>query len=235
MDDPPPDVKPGPRQPTTFYVGPEAQFPTLRTLLNTGKLQPGDSIIVQAPEIHEGLHLDTKMTRTLKNVVIEADPKFKEVVWKKAKEQVAPARIVFLEDAEDITIKGFTFDGEGKAESLIQLACNCRNVKLENVKLRGFTKTGIRFTNCMATREKPVIVSGAEAKSDKPPLLFEVSYGYKNHPHNQNIIIRDNCKFEGELNIPVLSRVQGDSENITLPPFLKRQDGLVPPPPPKKD
>jgi hypothetical protein len=223
-------------KPKTYTIGPgkgvedATNYPTLTSLTRTGKLRSGDRILVQLPEMHDSFSLDTRTARGLKNITIEADPALKEVVWKKPKDQLLVPRLVFLEDAEDFTIRGFTFDGEDKVENLIQLVCNCHNVKLEKLKLRGFTQAGIRFTNCMGEKDRPVTVSEVEVKGAQPPFLFEVLPVYKNHPHNQYVYIEQNCKYEGNLKVPVLSNVKGSSDAIKLPPPLVREDGPLPPP-----
>ncbi len=220
------DVKPQPppgetRKPTTFSVGLDADFPTLGVLMKTGQLRPGDRVLVQS-DLNEELRIDKHDAGALKGITIEAEGKKKEVLWRPAKKSTRPSAIVMLTDVEDVTIKGFTFDGKGDsgpADNLIQLIGKCRNVKLENLKLRNYIDSGMRFTNCMATKERPVRVNGVEFHDDrKVPLLFEVRASIPSTPGNENIVIDDDCKFQPNvLPIQLWSLKPKQNDGVKLP------------------
>jgi serine/threonine protein kinase len=224
------------REPMTFYAGKDAEWPTLLVLVQTGKLRPGDHVVVPN-EITDELKIDTRDAFLIKGVTIEADEKKPEVLWKPRKNSAKASALIMLTDVEDVTIKGFTFDGKGEkgqADNLIQLTCGCRNVRLENIKLRNFLETGLRFSNCMATREAPVIVTGAQfADNPKPPILFELKeFFYKLYPANDNIIIRDDCTIPAAPPIQIQTVKKGDYDGVKLP--MGRQAQILPVEFPKK-
>jgi hypothetical protein len=194
-DDTPPRPPNNPaRNPVTFYVGPEAEYTSLLVVIR--KVRPGDRIVVQG-DIRAEIHVDEH--EPLQGVTIEADEKKPEVVWRPLLQPGRHAALLQLNNAENVTIKGFTFDGDNKAANLILLECGCKDVRLENVKLRNFAETGVRFRNCMAEKDRPVVLSNVQANSDKPPLLFEVLQAYAVlFPKNEHIIVRENCQFAGK-------------------------------------
>src|SRR5262249_52745830 len=118
-----------------------------------------------------------------------------------------------------------------------QLLCDCRNVRLDNVEMRNFVEAGVRFTNCVATGDRPVGLSPGSSKGDKSPLLFEGLPAYRDHPQNDGIVVTDGCKLEGNFKIPVRGLKPGDNK-ITLPKDLQAkveavtQPPMPPPPPP---
>src|SRR6185295_2636171 len=122
----------------------------------------------------EMIQIDEHRARTLKGVRIEADEKRGTVSWKPLTNPKPNVKLIYFNDVEDFVIKGFTFDGENKIQSLIGLNCNCRNIVFEDVKFKGYTDAGVRFTNCMATANRPVVLTRAEFNGDKPPVVLEV-------------------------------------------------------------
>jgi hypothetical protein len=233
----PPPVVEG-RKPMTFYVsGASADYPSLSVLFDTPRLKSGDRVVVRAAAITDELHIKESQARVLKGISIEADETIPEVVWKPKRNSISAGALLEMNDVEGFTIKGFTFDGKGEAglaKALIQLECGCRDVKIENVKLRNWADAGIKFTNCIATKEKPVIVSGAQfTDNPKPAILFELRPFYYNaYPGNEHITIRDDCTIPPAAAIQVQTVKQGDYAGITLP--KGRQPQVIPVTFPKK-
>jgi hypothetical protein len=213
------------RQAMTFHVGPDAEYQSINALLN--KLRPGDTVIVQTDVLREKLHIDNHRARTLSGVHIEADQKRPgPVVWKLPENVTRKDEaIVQLEEVENFTIKGFTFDGENRTNNLIVLLCGCSGVTLDGLKLQNYLETGVRFTNCMAPRDAPVVLTNVQASGDRPPLLFEVRSFFKKYLKNDHIIVRDDCTFTGNFKIKLFYLHDArENEGVQLPAGLPRED-----------
>jgi hypothetical protein len=224
-DSPPPP--PGPKGPMTFFVGTGEEHATVEAALR--KAHRGDRIVVRS-DIREALRIDEHRARTLKGVRIEADERRGTIHWRPLTTPKPDVQLISFNDVEDFVIKGFVFDGENKIQSLIGLACNCRNVVFEDVKLKGYTETGVHFANCVGTAERPVVLTKAEFTSDKPPIYLEVFKEFPNHPSNDHVIVKDDCKFTGSTSVKVIIDLPGGKIlDVKLPPVLKREDMPRPP------
>ncbi len=231
-DDDTPPPPPKIRGAVVYEVGPDARYRTIRLVLENREnpIRPGDTIVLLGDTHNEELRIDEHEARSIKGITIQSkDPK-KPVVWKPTATAKDPAYLILLNDAEDFHIRNLILDGDNRSKNLVQLLCDCRNVRLDNVEMRNFVEAGVRFTNCVATADRPVMLSRVNSKGDKSPLLFEVLSAYKNHPKNDGIIVRDDCKMEGNFKIPVRGLKPGDNK-ITLPKDLQAKVEAVTQPP----
>jgi len=209
-------------EPTIHRVGRDGDFDTINEAL--AHANPGDRIVVQANSVREWLTIDPTQKRGLSNISIEAaDPK-KKVVWRPPTGP-GPSALILLNDAEGIHFKGFKFDGEGRVKTLVHL-CTCRDIRLDDVELAGFTESGVRFTNCGPRWKQRIVLSRVSANSDKPPLFFEVVKAYT-PPKNANITVEDNCSFTGGGAIIEKELAVGDNDGVKLPHGIKPQ--IIPP------
>jgi hypothetical protein len=114
--------------------------------------------------------------------------------------------VLVLDRVEGFKLKGFTLDGNKKAEDLVRISGPCPDVSLEDVTLVGFNRAGIRFDGCSGLRDgkdvreirlRKLRVEAQRAKTE--PAVAAIAFG----PHgkasntvNSYIAIQD-CRFDG--------------------------------------
>ena len=217
---PRPNPEGGTHKPTTHYVGDDSPLKTIGDALS--RAQAGDRILIRKDAITERLVVDEHRARELKNIRIEGDPG-RTVVWKAPEGGPSDAPLLRLNDVEGFHIKNVTFDGENKVKNLIVLECGCKGVRLEDLNLRNFTASGVKFMSCMAPGERPIVLTGLQSHSLQPTLVFEVFKGYPAFPKNDNIQVQDDCAFQGNREVPMLSLKEGDNAGVRLPPKFTRK------------
>jgi hypothetical protein len=207
------DAEERPRHATTRRVGPGERYKSIAVALDAA--QPGDRIVVQAEVLAEPpLICDA---RTLaKDVTLEAADPRKKVLWKLPAGLTGAASLATLTEVEGFRFKGFVFDGENKVANLVHL-CACKGIRLEDVELRNFTKSGVRFTNCAAPADKPIVLSRVTVGDTRqPPLVFEVLRSYS-PLKNDHIVVRDDCTFPAGAQAQFIDLKGGENEAIALP------------------
>jgi hypothetical protein len=135
------------------------------------------------------------------NVTIEPE-EGKKLIWKPPFKVDPKAKLLTVSRAEGFRIKGFTFDGEDKVETLINLFHHCPAMALEDLTLKRFNKYGVWVTNCEGDEsiERHVLLTRllfVSSKPDQTALFFSINERIKDTiPTNKFIVIRD-CIFEG--------------------------------------
>jgi serine/threonine protein kinase len=191
-----------PRQP--LIVDPSGANNAIRTLkeaLETARA--GDRIILRS-NIAESVTLAGE-SQNLKGLVIEGESG-KDILWKPP--PVFPLGVRYktllaLRSAENVQVRGITFDGARSADILIQLFGRCDGLKLEDLTLRDFKNTGILVTNCEGSVERPVLLSGLKISSQEPKacgLWFTIRPSIETIQHNSYINVRD-CTLQGSAAI----------------------------------
>jgi hypothetical protein len=152
----------------------------------------GDRILLEG-DIQEA---DVWVRANQSGLTIEAAPD-KTVVWKCPTNAPANAKLLFIESATNVTLKGITFDGGGKTEALIVLYGKCTGTRLEKLQLRKSTRYGVLFSNCEGDSDNPVALRDLDFLTT--PAMTAIRF--RNLP-GQNItknrfIALQRCKFEG--------------------------------------
>ncbi len=144
------------------------------------RANPQDRIVVKH-HIIESVELRRKQ-----NLTIEAEG---SVTWKPPAGKPLPggkkdkvSRLLAIDNCTDLTIRGFTMDGEGpdgSVDNCIVIWGACPGVALEHLQLKSFTRSGVLIHNCEGTTEKPVILEDlicfprvGEPKAPAPVGIF---------------------------------------------------------------
>ncbi len=129
-------------------------------------------------------------------LTIEAAPD-KTIVWKCPPDAGGNSKLLFIESATNVTIKGINFDGADKTVALIGLFGNCTGTLLERLQLRNSAGDGVLFSNCMGDGKHPVILRGIEFLT-KPTMTAVHFTNLPNQQIHQNSYIRlEGCRFDG--------------------------------------
>ncbi len=172
-------------------------FRTLQKAIDYAK--PQDRIVVKSP-VFETVHLKDKQ-----NLVIEAE---REVRWLPprlpagAKSQMSVAHLLVIENCSDVTIRGFTLEGDDQGlDRCINIWGKCPGVQVEKVHLKNFNYNGILINNCEGTSEKPVLLSSIKftpspGRDEAAGVLFDFSPRLLNYKDIGWITIRD-LEFPG--------------------------------------
>jgi hypothetical protein len=197
---PPPG--PGPTDPavkTRLVVnadGKDGAFRKLSEALRAAR--PGATIVVQDDMLQEQLEL-----YQTKQVTIEAESG-KQVLWQAPRTPVRKY-LLSISSVEKVRLRGFTFDGKGLVDEIFLLVGECPGLTLENLQLRGFTRSAIRVMNCAGRPAGPVSLRELTiSTSKKAPaaISFETSPNIQTPKSNQYISIRG-CRFEGLYDTPI--------------------------------
>jgi len=180
-------------------------FDSVRKAL--AQAQPGDRILLLDRVYEDSLELQG--SQVARNVTIESGaPSGEETVWLMPGTLTGNVPLLTLSNVQGLCIKGIIFDAQGQSDELIRISGRCAGLKLENVQLRGFKRSGLRLTDCTAAREDPVlfsrlrIVSTAREGTEAAVLL--VAQPGPEPLGNQHLVFQD-CRFEGPYQSAVLA------------------------------
>jgi eukaryotic-like serine/threonine-protein kinase len=215
-----------PQRPT-FFVGKQTKpntFPTLAFAVAharaTAKL--GARIVVQ-----DDLAEDEVLVIGLHNISIEAD-EGRRITWRPGTNPQTQ-KLLMLSNAEGFRLKGITLDGEGRAEALINLSLHCPGLVLEDLTLKGFTKYGVRITNCEGgPGDKRISLLRLKLMTAQPTqaaLFFEALENIPKVLKDRYFLVRD-CSFDGpgaKVQAAKLSDI--DPEKIELPRGVSVREG----------
>jgi hypothetical protein len=167
-----------------------ANAETLAQALN--RARRGERIILEG-DIAE---YDLPVRSNLSGLTIEAAPD-KTVVWKAPPGAGPKSKLLYIESATNVTIKGIHFDGNGKTEALILLFGKCTGTHLEKLQLRNSREYGVLFSNCEGDGDHRVVLRELEFLTT--PTMTAVRFQNLDRQQiNQNRFIRlESCKFEG--------------------------------------
>ncbi len=198
----------GPSRPTTeapaapprptFFVGKQKKadvFPTLAGALKQvrAKAKSGARIVVQ-----DDLAEDEIPVADLHHLTIEADVG-RKVTWR-PRPGGQPQKLLLLSNAEGFRLKGVTLDGEGRADALINLSLHCPGVALEDLALKGFTRYGLRVTNCAGgagdKRVALLRITFTTTAAGQTALFFDARDTIPGIPKDRDFLVRD-CSFDG--------------------------------------
>jgi serine/threonine protein kinase len=216
-NDPPP-ARVGP---AVFYVNPRGDNNACKSideaLKNLRKSRQAARIIVQDDVAESDLLVDVL------NVSIEAE-EGKIIHWRPSAKPDAN-KLLRISNAENVRIRGFVLDGGNRLDMLVNLYLRCPGAKLENLKLQGFKKYGIRVTNCEGEAQLPIEFNRLEfftSQKDQAAVFFSADL---------NVVVRKNryfafhdCTFAGR-GTKVKTTNPATLENIDWPPNVQPVQG----------
>lgn len=204
---PPP---PPPPDRNTLYVsktkvGPK-DFPSIREALE--RAESGDHIIVRDRETYdETLVLTPASGLGKRGVILEAQ---RDADGNAATlRATGPDPVLMLERVDDFTLKGFTLDGNLKCDDLVRVAGACPGARLENLRMRGFNRAGIRLDGCEGAKGREVTFRNCRIEStrDKGQRAGSaIAFGQPNKSivasTCRSLIITE-CRFEGPFDATI--------------------------------
>jgi serine/threonine protein kinase len=210
-------AKSSPHAPQTFLVTTSTEkphsFSTIREALKQAR--PGDHILVQKESHEEQLLLEDG--RWGNGVTIEGQgPDGARVIWRIPKDLKSKRpRFIELAKTENLRLRGFTLDGDGRVEDLVVLFGHCPGLTLEDLRFQGFSHCAVNVFHCAGKAENPVSLAGlraivpgspgkaASGPSSEAALIFSYRDNILNPKENQFVRVQD-CVFAG----PYRSAVQ---------------------------
>ncbi len=158
------------------------------------KVGRGGRIILEG-DIHE---CDVWVRANHSGLTIEAAPD-QTIVWKCPPDidRKGNVKLLFIESAANVTIKGITFDGADKTGTLIGLFGKCTGTRLEKLQLRNSGKDGVLFSNCEGDSDHPVILRQIEFLTSSAMTAVHFQ-NLPDQPIAQNRFITfEGCRFNG--------------------------------------
>jgi serine/threonine protein kinase len=182
-------------------AGKDGAISTLPEALKRAK--SGSRIIVRDTIIEGGLADSLDGKKVPKDVTLEADTGSgaPEVVWRLRKSIADAPCLLTLTQLENFTLRGFTFDGEGRVKNLLILTGKCPGLKLENLKLKGFERSAVFIGNLEGAKGNPVTLKGLQIMSSKQVeagLYLDIDKAIKPITQNKYISASD-VHFDGQF------------------------------------
>jgi serine/threonine protein kinase len=190
-------VPAGPVQWVVSRTGGDHAFKTVAEALR--RAAPNDHIIL-ADDVEEELLL----TSVNRGVTIEAQPG-KSVEWRYPDTSAKTKYLLFVSEAADVHLKGFTLNGRGLVEEVLLISGNCPGLTLESLNLSGFNRYAVLFANCAGSAAHPVSVRDVRTQTEtekEAALAFTVNPKITSPRLNQHIAI-GGCMFSGPYKQPI--------------------------------
>jgi serine/threonine protein kinase len=212
---------------TVSSAADKGEFRTIKDAV--AKANPGDHVVVMDETIEELLNL--QMTgKPLRDVVIEPDPSVgKRVIWRPpppAKEGQQSAQLLYLQNCDGLTLKGFQIHGQNGSHHILDLVVifgRCPGLKLEDVQLQGFKRSAVKLINCTGESSRPITLRGLHtfgAPPEASALALEVG---KNSTLTSMRHVRvENCLFEGPCKSAVHLGIEATCE-VSEVEFVKNR------------
>jgi serine/threonine protein kinase len=196
---------------------------TFRTIQQAlARAEPGDRIVLLDERHEENVIVDRQKGQTA--ITLEVG-EGKHVVWTGKRPEEPLLR---LYGAQRFHLKGggLTLDGGGRIKTLVVLSLRSAGLELEGARLQGFTGPAIEVINCAGDAANPVVLKGLDIKgTDKPAqaaVAFDAKPSITSVPLNHDIIVTEDCKFEGLPKRPVQvkdAKVNGANVQYPAPPM----------------
>jgi serine/threonine protein kinase len=147
-----------------------------------------------------------------KDITLEAD-RGTTVVWKLRRSITKPqTALLTLSHVDGFTLRGFAFDGGGRVKDLLSITGICPGLKIEDITLKDFERTGITFGNCQGTSERPVTIRNVHIDVSKPvesgfafdlnPQIKEKDLSINKHILISKVTLASGTKFTKNLSQP---------------------------------
>lgn len=211
--------------PATVNVSPSSRIHVVSTrpnLINAfrtvaqalAQAQAGDRIQVVDEELEEALTLhDRDFDVTLE----AAHPEGKPVTWRFPAALDADEPAFRLERVRNFKLKGFTFDGNHRARSLMLLTGDCSGLVLEDANFKNFQRYGLLVANCAGSERAPVRLTRLRFLTTQPSVesavLFLTNPAIHTPPANEHITVAE-CRIEGPSQAAVL--IDGPALDLNL-------------------
>jgi hypothetical protein len=174
--------------------------------------QPGDHILVQADTWQESLSLDGTRSLPAGLHIIGQAPGGRPVLWRAPAGHPADQPLLHLSCCSNLTLAGFTFDGQDRLLDGVVADGACASLHLQDLHLRGFQRHGLVLRGCHGSAELPLCLRrlrfSTEASSPAA-LLLEALAGQS----SRQVLLHD-CRFEGPYQAAI--EVRGPSEDVVL-------------------
>jgi serine/threonine protein kinase len=198
-----------------------------RTLLDAvRKSRPGDRIVIRATMIQETLQLDGRSFGRGDITIESGRADGLPVVWSPPANVSPTAHLVELIGYEGVRLKNVVFDGQGRIETPVRIACAAAGTTVQGVHVRGFTRTAIRLVDAVGQSDRPLSITGcrfqAGARADAGVHLS----GTNSAKPLQFVRIVDN-QFDGPFAAGVLGDGPASDLAIEWNRFHRAGDGVV--------
>ncbi|HLN31938.1 MAG TPA: protein kinase [Gemmataceae bacterium] len=221
------EIKPSPPKPPSHLLvnkaGRTNEFTSVDSAL--ARARPGDHIVITDDMIEEQLTLNRKF-----DVTIEAPPG-KLVEWRFPEAGGAGNHLLHVSGVRGLKLKGIAFDGRNKVDEIIEISGNCPDLRMEDLRLKGFKRYGIVFANCAGTSAKPVILRNLQINNTETvkeaALAFTVLPNIADPRVNEHIQVL-NCQFNGAFRTPVVANASA-FQSVTFDPEMAVAPPLPPP------
>jgi serine/threonine protein kinase len=154
----------------------------------------GDRIVLQ-----DDVSAGEVQINGVKHLTIEAAPD-RNIIWRYPESAPDDHTLLVVNSAEGLTLRGITFDGGGRAKTLVNLFGKSPGLAMEDLRLTNFRRYGVHVTNCEGSAEKNVKLADLRfTTSDREQvgLYFEVLEKVRTAvPVNSHFRIRG-CKCSG--------------------------------------
>ncbi|MFM7150727.1 MAG: serine/threonine protein kinase, partial [Gemmataceae bacterium] len=133
------------------------------------KARSGDRILVS------GTIQETDVTVKKDDLTLEAE-QGQTVHWTFPASASPSSKMLMIQSASSVRIKGIHFDGGNRCEAMIVLYGKCPGVTLDTLTLANPGKHGILVSNCEGSAEKPIVVNELhfELPREKVGMFFEI-------------------------------------------------------------
>ncbi len=132
------------------------------------------------------------------------------------------SKILAIESATNVTLKGITLDGGNKSAALIMMYGKCSGCKLDNLRMRNSAGCDLLFSNCEGDSDHPILLQHLEFQptEGKPAVRFDI---LERQLISQNRFITfDKCRFVGTGKKVVAAQEHFvDLTTVRLPPDEK--------------
>jgi serine/threonine protein kinase len=163
----------------------------------------GGRIVVRDQEVYEE-RLDILGAQVRRGLSIEAerDANGNTATIRAPKDTPAGEALIYIDRLEGFRLKGFNLDGARRADEMIRLRGNSAGTALEELRLKGFNRTGVNLEACNALRGREVLLRDIWVEPDRDkgqPAM--VGLNFSQPPSlgtggNSHIVLQ-NCRFTG--------------------------------------
>src|SRR5262249_52117306 len=183
-------------QPTnTVYfsrAGKDGAYKDLKAALRAAK--PGSRVVFRDGPVEDDGTMLSSQSGFPKDVTLEVESGAPPVEWRLKKNITNPSpKLLILSHLDGFTLRGFTFDGDGRVRDLLEITGICPGVVLEDIKLKNFTHTGIAINNCQGTSQRPILIRNvqvsASLKTVESAITFDINTKIRDISVNRYITI----------------------------------------------
>jgi hypothetical protein len=171
---------------TVFVVsraGGPGVLPTVQEALL--RARPGDHVRVEDDTWEESLHL-TGEGGAGRDVVLEGGLG-RPVVWRAPRGHRDDQPLVYLACVPGFRLRNFTLDGQDRVQDLVALSGPCPGLALEDVLLKGFSRSAVVLADCAGDGNDPVTLRRLRAV---PTRTADAALRFEGRPGEGNRSVR---------------------------------------------